>query len=393
MAIRKLCVATVGAGYAARLHGDAWKMVSGFEIRLKAVVDPMRERAENVKNRYGYEEILESYEDLLQDPEIEVIDICTPPNLHIEMAVKALKAGKHVICEKPLTGYFGEPGDSEPIGVKVPKRRMYESVLASMEELQTVWKASGKKFCYAENYAYSSSLVKAIDMVSKKKSRVLFLKAEESLKGSGSLNTGEWKHIGGGALIRAGAHPLSSILAVKKAEAAALGEAFSIVSVTADMGQATKSLADDYSHRHIAARPNDVEDYASLSITFGDGTKASVLASDLVLGGTKGYVEVYTNDSAIRCRVSPTDLVDCYFLDEDNMEEVEISEMLPSKLGWNRPFVADAVIRGFLGELQDFAEAIFENRDPASGIELACETAKVIYGAYVSAEEGKRFVF
>lgn len=393
MAMKKLCVGTVGAGYACRLHADAWQQVSGFEIRLKAVFDIDTARANNAKERFGYEAVYDSYAELLEDPEIDVIDICTPPNVHVEQAIEALQAGKHVICEKPLTGYFGEPDDPTPIGLCVKKSHMYDAVLRSMDRLREVWKASGKKFCYAENYVYAAAIQKAIDMVEKKKSKILFLKAEESLKGSGSLNVGEWKHIGGGALIRAGAHPLSSVLAIKKAEAAALGEEFRIVSITADVGQATKSMTDDYTHRHVAARPNDVEDYAQLSITFQDGTKASVIASDLVLGGTKGYVEVYTNDSAIHCRVSPTDLVDCYFLDEDRMDEIEISEMLPSKLGWNKPFAADSVIRGFLGELQDFADCIESGSEPFSGFELAYETAKVIYGAYRSAEDGERFDF
>jgi len=393
MTMKKLCVGTVGAGYACRLHADAWKQVGGFDIRLKAVMDTDANRASIAKERFQYEMICDTYAQMLEDPEIDVIDICTPPNLHVEMAIAAFRAGKHVICEKPLTGYFGEPNDPSPIGLHVKKSKMYDAVLRSMDELRKAWKASGKCFCYAENYVYASAIQKAIDMVQKKKSKVLFLKAEESLKGSGSLNTGEWKHIGGGALIRAGAHPLSSVLAIKKAESAALGEVFRIVSVTADVGQATHCMTDDYTHRHIAARPNDVEDYAQLSITFHDGTKASVIASDLVLGGTKGYVEVYTNDSAIHCKVSPTDLVDCYFLDEDRMDEIEISEMLPSKLGWNKPFVADSTIRGFLGELQDFAECIDSGREPFSGFELAYETAKVIYGAYRSAEDGCRFTF
>ena len=101
--MKHLCVGTIGAGYACRLHADAWKQVSGFDIRLKAVSDINAERAANAKVRFGYEHIYDSYQEMLDDPDIDVIDICTPPNLHIEMAIAAFKAGKHVICEKPLT--------------------------------------------------------------------------------------------------------------------------------------------------------------------------------------------------------------------------------------------------------------------------------------------------
>lgn len=385
-----ICVGTIGAGYACRLHAGAWRMVSGYQIRLKALADINLELAGKIKERYGYEEVYADYHRLLEDPEIDVIDICTPPNLHVEMAKAAFQAGKHVICEKPLSGYFGRPGDEAPIGDKVPKSLMLQAVMEEMKELGAVMEASGKEFFYADNYVYASAIQKAIQMVSAKKSKVLFLKGEESLKGSGSLNVGEWCHIGGGALIRAGVHPLSSILAIKRAEAEALGEEYGIKSISADMGRATLSLKDEYAHRHIAARPNDVEDFASVCITFIDGTKATVTASDLVLGGTKGYVEVYTNDSAIHCKVSPTDLVNSYFLDEDNLEDVSISEMLPAKTGWNYSFVSDEVIRGFWGELQDFAECIGTGRKPVSDYALACETLQVVYTAYLAAEEGRR---
>ena len=387
---REIAVGTIGAGYAARLHGEAYRRVSGCDIRLKTIVDLDREKAEELQKTYGYEECLTDYHLMLEDPKIDVVDICTPPNLHVKMAREAFQAGKHVICEKPLTGYFGEPGDPEPIGLRVPKKKMLEKVLADMDQLREVWLASGKKFCYAENYVYASGVQKAMEIVEKKKSKILFLKGEESLKGSGSMNTGEWKQIGGGALIRAGCHPLSSLLALKQTEAVARGEEISVASVSADMGMASKCLTTDYEHRHIAARPHDVEDYANLSITFSDGTKASVLASDLVLGGTKGYVEVYTNDSAIHCRVSPVDVVSSYFLDEDRLEDVAVSEMLPSKTGWNHPFVADETLRGFLGEAQDFVGSIRTGRGPFSGFPLAYETMKVIYAAYQSAEEGRR---
>lgn len=380
----------VGAGYAARLHAEAYRKISGVTVRLKYITDLDYAKAQKFQKAYACEKVAVDLDEILADPQIDVVDICTPPSEHLEMAEKIFLAGKHVICEKPLTGYFGMPGDPTPVGTSVAKSKMLKEVISSLERLSRVWKQSGKKFCYAENYVYAPSIQKAIELVTKKQSKILFLKGEESLKGSGSLNTGEWSAIGGGALIRAGVHPLSSVLALKREEARARGEKFGVKSVLADMGMVTKILADDYEHRHIRAFPNDVEDYAVVSLTFLDGTKASLTASDLVLGGTKGYVEVYTNDSAIHCNVSPVDLVKSYFLDEDRLENVSISEMLPGKLGWNAHFVADETIRGFLGELQDFVTCIAEDREPFSDLALACWTIQIVYAAYQSAEEGRK---
>lgn len=390
--LKEVCVGLVGGGYAAYLHGNGYEKVSGIIVRLKTVVDVELAKAEKIKERYGFELALTDYDELLNDPEIDVIDIVTPPSLHPSMIEKALIAGKHVICEKPLTGYFGEISDAEPIGIKVPKSKMYENVIRAMDELKKTVDSSNKKFLYAENYIYATPIRKAAEIITAKKSKILFLKGEESLKGSSSSVAGEWAKTGGGTLIRAGCHPLSGVIWLKKQEAMARDEEVTIVSVMADTGVATSCLS-EYEHRHISARPQDVEDFATVTITFSDGTKALIISTDTVLGGTKNYIEVYCNDNALVCNITPTDILNTYFLDEEGLKNVEISEMLPSKLGWNKAFVSDEIIRGYMGELQEFMEVIAFEKQPSSDFDLAYQTMKVIYGAYLSAEEGKKVIF
>ncbi len=384
-------IGTVGAGYAAHLHGRGYRKVGTVPVRLKTVCDPQTELAEQMKEEFGYEQVTAEFEDLLKDPEITVIDIATPPFLHVPMAIRAIKAGKHVICEKPLTGYFGKPGEETP-GLTTGKAEMYEAVLREMEELKQLLMESDRKFMYAENFVYATPVRKAAEIIRAKKSRILFMKGEESLKGSSSPVAGYWNRIGGGCLVRTGTHPLAGMLWLKQQEAQARGEALSVRSVSADVGVTTACL-DAYEHRHIQARPVDVEDYAAVTVTFADGTKCLTICSDAVLGGTKNYIEVCSNDSALMCNITPTDLLNTYFLDEEGLDDVYISEMLPKKLGWNKAFVNDEIIRGYTGELQDFAEAVAYDREPASGFEIAYLTTKIMYAAYVSAEEGRRFDF
>ena len=76
--------------------------------------------------------------------------------------------------------------------------------------------------------------------------------------------------------------------------------------------------------------------------------------------------------------------------DLNELEDVYISEMLPSKLGWNKAFVCDEVIRGYAGELQDFLESVYYGREALSGFDIAYEIVQVIYAAYLSASEGRR---
>ena len=80
-------------------------------------------------------------------------------------------------------------------------------------------------------------------------------------------------------------------------------------------------------------------------------------------------------------------------MDEEGLEDVYISEMLPQKTGWNQAFVSDEIIRGYAGELKDFMECIAFDREPDSDFDLACDVMRVIYAAYRSSEEGRRILF
>ena len=188
---------------------------------------------------------------------MDVIDICTPPYMHANEAVLALSHGKHVICEKPLTGYFGNAADALPVG-NVSKEKMYISCLEDLKRIENAVISSGKRFMYAENFVYAPAILKAAEIIVAKKSRILYMKGEESLKGSSSAVAGEWSKTGGGTFIRTGTHPLSAILWLKRQEALATGRKISVKSVMADMARVTPALS-EYEHRHIAARPIDVK--------------------------------------------------------------------------------------------------------------------------------------
>ena len=386
-----VCIGTVGAGYAAYLHGNGYEKVSGINVHLKTVCDVNQERAADLQKRYRYDSICSDYQQMLNDPEIDVIDIVTPPVFHINMVKQAIQMGKHVICEKPLTGYFGQPGE-ENIGLNVPKRAMYEKVMLQMGELKAVIDRSHSKFMYAENFVYAPPVQKAAEIIRAKNSKILWLKGEESVKGSTTADAGLWRCIGGGSLTRVGCHPLTGILWLKKQEALNRGEDITIQSITCDTGMATHCLT-PHEHRHIVARPVDVEDIGVISITYSDGTKATIMGSDVVLGGTKNYIEIYCNDTALMCNLTPTDILNTYFLDENGLDNVNIAEMLPAKLGWNKAFVSDEIIRGYLGEMQDFMECVVYDREPLSGFDIAYDTTRVLYAAYQAAEEGRRIDF
>lgn len=381
-------IGVIGAGRALELHDFGYKR-SNIPCRLKTVMARRREQIDMAVERYGFEKGTDNFDDLLNDPEIDVIDICTPPYVHKEEIIKAMRAGKHVICEKPLVGYFGRTGDPEPIGEKVPKKFMYECLLKDIEDLRAVRAETGRRFMYAENFVYAPAVLKAGEIIRAKKSRILYMKGEESLKGSSSAVAGQWSKTGGGIFMRNGVHPLGAILYLKKQESIAQGGSVAVKSVVGDMGYATKRLT-EHEHRHIAARPHDVEDAGTAVLTFTDGSKATVIATDNLLGGSKNYVEIYANDTAINCRLTMSDAMETYMVDDEGMEGVYLSEMLPIVTGWNKPFVADEMLRGYCNEIVDFMGAVMEDREPECGFELAAQIMKVVYAAYYSDEEGRR---
>lgn len=81
-------------------------MRSVDEVELYAIASRSIEKAINLKNRFMFEKAYDSYTDIINDPEIEAVYIPLPNSLHKEWTMKAIAAGKHVLCEKPLAGNY-----------------------------------------------------------------------------------------------------------------------------------------------------------------------------------------------------------------------------------------------------------------------------------------------
>ena len=172
-------VAVVGYGGQGGWHAN--QILASDVVALAGVYDIDPAKLELAKSR-GIR-AYESLDEILQDENVEIVVVATPNDSHKSISISSMEAGKHVICEKPLTGYFGMEGDVSPIGKNVPKRKMYEELLVSMERIREAVDRSGKKFMYAENFIYAPAVQKIAEVIAKKKSRILCLKGEESLKG------------------------------------------------------------------------------------------------------------------------------------------------------------------------------------------------------------------
>lgn len=94
-------VAIVGNGGIYRLaHGPAWSRIQ--RAKVVATCDIIQERAEQARRDLGAQAAFTSIGDLLETDGIDLVDICTPSDTHAELAIQSLRAGKDVICEKPM---------------------------------------------------------------------------------------------------------------------------------------------------------------------------------------------------------------------------------------------------------------------------------------------------
>ncbi len=100
-----LRVGIIGAGDISSYHAEAYLKLPDVEIC--AFADPVTSKAEKLCARFGGK-VFSSLDEVLDEGDADIIDICSPDFLHTVQAEKALKAGKHVLCEKPIGLRLGE---------------------------------------------------------------------------------------------------------------------------------------------------------------------------------------------------------------------------------------------------------------------------------------------
>jgi predicted dehydrogenase len=225
---------------------------------------------------------------------------------------------------------------------------------------------------------------------------VLELCAQEHHSGSNSVFSRTWQATGGGALLRMGVHSVGACLHLKQWEGQVrLGRSIRPVSVLADTADLVHSDAAERArragaNRWISSDPVGVENWANLVIRFDDGSRATITVSDTGLGGLDTRVTALMTDGVIKANMTANDAIETYAPEPSVFGNEYFTEKLETRAGWNRPSCDEDWFRGFAQEMADFAGAIRDGREPFAGIDLAVECVKVIYGAYLSAEEGRR---
>ncbi|MBT6054160.1 MAG: Gfo/Idh/MocA family oxidoreductase, partial [Planctomycetaceae bacterium] len=105
---KPLRIGMIGYGFMGRAHSNGYNRVKNFfDLEyvpvLQAVAARDVEKAQAFANQWGYQRVENDWRKLVASDDIDAIDICTPNNLHADIAIEAAKHGKAILCEKPLS--------------------------------------------------------------------------------------------------------------------------------------------------------------------------------------------------------------------------------------------------------------------------------------------------
>ncbi|MFE0555942.1 Gfo/Idh/MocA family protein [Paenibacillus sp. NPDC058910] len=183
---RKHAIVIVGYGGMGSYHAKLIKDNAFLEVT--GTYDILEERRE-VSQQDGYP-AYESYEQVLNDTAVDVVLIATPNDVHKELALQAFKAGKHVICEKPVT-----------------------LSVSDFKEMMAAADAAGRVLMVHQNRRWDEDFLTIKQMYNEKTIGDLF-RIESRVHGANGI-PGDWRHLeahGGGMLLDWGVHLLDQVL-------------------------------------------------------------------------------------------------------------------------------------------------------------------------------------
>jgi len=321
--------------------------------KLVALCDIRPEQLANAQENIPGAQDAKAYTDfaeMLKDPEIDVVSICTPSGLHADMAVQALRAGKHVLVEKPMDIAVDKI-------LEIEKARR-ETGLKVGGIFQNRRNAIMEPFKAAVDSGRLGEIYAAFFRVNWHRDDNYFL-ANGGWRGT-------WAMDGGGSLMNQGVHTVDLMQWL-------LGDVESI-----------KSNMRVVNHRI------ETEDFTQSTVKFKRGTVATFISTTCAYPGMGTELQVTGTDGSIHI---DGDKVIAWRIKGDDMagEEAEMKEKFGGK---GVSVSADpTVVRGHSYQIQDMVDAVRFDRDPMVGPMEATKAVRIINAVYESARTGKEIIF
>ncbi len=342
----------VGAGMIARFHAQALSAME--EARLHSVYDAVPERAEKLAAEFGAR-ACSSLEEFLGDPELNIVNVCTPSGAHMDPALSAIDAGKHVICEKPL---------------EVTTEKIDRMLAAAEAKGVTVSGIFNRRFHPAVQALKKAADAGRFGMITLVEASVKWWR-DQAYYDSGAWR-GTWELDGGGALMNQSIHTIDQLLHV-------CGDVEWVQAHTACLA-----------HERI-----EVEDTATALVAFRNGALGVIHGSTACWSSTGHPAEVQICGTEGSAFLADEAFRVWDFKNEDPQDEgVKAKLMLGSDargLGANDPSAInyDGHIRNF----RDVIESIRQGVEPSVSGAEARRAVSVIQAIYSSAKEnGARVV-
>lgn len=161
---QRLNVAMIGQGFMGRAHSNAFHQVSHFfdtpyKFGLKVICGRDREKLTGMASQWEWEEIATDWRDVVGRPDIDVVDVAVPNNLHAPIAIAAAQAGKMVLCEKPMATSLADAQRMAQAAANVPNLVWFNyrrvPAIAFAKRLVSEGKL-GQIFHYRANYMNQS---------------------------------------------------------------------------------------------------------------------------------------------------------------------------------------------------------------------------------------------
>lgn len=344
-------VGIIGAGGIAQgSHIPALQKVKDVEV--VAIADINLEKTSEVAQKFNIPNVFTDYKELIAMDELDAVTICTPNIFHKPMSIDALKAGKHVLCEKPVAAKGSDA-----------------------EEIIATAKANGKFFMAAQVQRFSPITQVLKDFAQRGDFGEIYYVKGGYIRRRGIPGLGGWftnKALAlGGCMMDIGVHALDRMYWVIGAPEP--------VAVSGIVVQKFKENAVDGGWPPLHTRRgdvftgvNDVDDMASGYVKFADGSVLLVEASwagncepysYLELMGTKAGAKITGNDLRI------------YGEMRDNL--VNISPVIPQR------------VDAFFEEMKHFVECIRTGNEPITTGQEIINVAKIIEAIYKSSETGR----
>ena len=344
---RPLGIALIGYAFMGRAHSQAWRTVgAAFEVpplERRVLVGRDEAAVAEAARRLDWQEHATDWREIIAREDIDIVDICTPGFLHAEIAIAALEAGKHVLCEKPLAN---DPGEAE---------RMVEAARAARERGQVA--ALGHTYRRVPALAHARDLVAAGRLGEIRQVRASYLQDWLVDPDAGMSWRLRKETAGSGALGDIGSHAIDQIQYVT-------GQ-----SVTAVRGRLATMVPERPGED--GPEPVTVDDAAWASLELSGGAIASVEASRMATGRKNELsLEVYGTGGALRFDLERLD--ELWFLDasvpaaEQGFTRVLVTEPEhPYLEGWWPQGHILGWENAFTNQARDLLLAV-RDRDPAA---------------------------